>query len=147
MNDKIIKWRRDHEASIPRYGSSLIFTIITLVLLIKEQVWLSIVLFVVSLAIHIACVIYMCFGLTYIYLDKEKVWLKVCGKYYEWRWDEVTECKIRERHASRDLPLIYIVTKSEYPHLIFALNAKRSEILMELSTSEIINEQLKKYTI
>lgn len=144
----IYKWHRNVELSIMVHICLLVLNILFLGLFTtNEPKIVFLVLFLVSLFSHTPIFIYsFYFGWNVaIYFNNEKVWTKMKGKEYEWRWDEMTDCYAITGFWFRyGQPIIVMVTKLDYKLVTFAYSPLRYKKLMEICPNEIIKTKLQK---
>ncbi|MCL2556588.1 MAG: hypothetical protein FWE03_06215 [Firmicutes bacterium] len=83
-----------------------------------------------------------------IHFDEEKIWRIIKGQKYEWRWDEITSCRLYW-FSIKDPPIMLeeileITTKSDYPKLSFAIGYKKGKFLQENCPSAIVRAKFNK---
>lgn len=86
---------------------------------------------------------------TIICFDDEKVFQKIKGKRYEWRWAEITDCRFRmPRRIFGIRPLIpslvEFTTISEYKKLTFSFSLRRKKKFLEFCPNQKVKELFQK---
>lgn len=147
-NKYIAKWHRNAELSGVVHTGGCIIILVMIVLFFIEKQLIFLILFVVSIFINLVSFLYsFYFGWnTTVFFNKEKVWQKIKGKRYEWRWEDVSCCdfKISKFLGMPVLipPIIEIVTKTDYKKLTFSYNRRRVKILMNICSDEKIKDMI-----
>ena len=126
----IFRWRRNIEFSLMLHFFGLILIIPMIAIVLASPKIIFFVLLGITILLQIPIFFYdKYFGWNKIYFNNEKVWQVFKGKKYEWYWNEMTSCNIRE-HRFLNVPIlipliIEIVSMPVYKKLTFAFNIKR----------------------
>jgi hypothetical protein len=142
------KWRKDPDIIIV----AVVFSFLVIIPITtnfskihnKDQLWLLILIIaiiVIDIALFICNFVFS--WTTVIYFDNEKAWQKIKRQTYEWRWEDITECKTI-RGILRYAVSLQIKTKPGYKKLTFDFNEYRYKKLMKFCPHEYFKTLLKK---
>lgn len=78
-----------------------------------------------------------------IYFENEHIWQKVKGRIYEWKWEDIVNCKVKTVYY-RTPSTIEIITTSEETKLKFEISSWREKILLDKCPNVNVKEIFKK---
>lgn len=149
--DYVFKWHRNSAYLIVGLIVSFFVELTLLISLFQEEektpMALKPALLIIFIAILIIDIVVFIYSFNYgwnraIYFDHEKVWQKIKGKIYEWRWEDMTDVELYACY--KGFVMVKITTDTDYKKLSLSFSGYRYKKIMKFCPNEKFKELLKK---